>query len=112
MARGEWDWQGYITSDCQAEDDVFNAHHYTTTPEAHDPLTSKNPTPSNLDGHTLITYTLYPDNLHVLHVQQAAAAKILQAGTDINCGGFMAAHITTAVQKGLANEVVPNPNPK
>jgi beta-D-xylosidase 4 len=28
VARGEWGFEGYITSDCDADDDVFSAHHY------------------------------------------------------------------------------------
>jgi len=33
VARGEWEFDGYITSDCDADADVFNHHHYTATPE-------------------------------------------------------------------------------
>lgn len=33
VARGEWGFDGYVTSDCGAEDDVFNHHHFTSTPE-------------------------------------------------------------------------------
>lgn len=33
IARGEWQFDGYITSDCDADDDVYSAHHYTKTPE-------------------------------------------------------------------------------
>jgi len=33
VARGEWEFDGYITSDCDADADVFNNHHYTSTPE-------------------------------------------------------------------------------
>lgn len=29
--RQDWGFEGYITSDCQAVDDVKNAHHYTTS---------------------------------------------------------------------------------
>jgi pre-mRNA-splicing factor SYF2/beta-D-xylosidase 4 len=32
-ARDEWKFDGYITSDCGAENDVFQNHHYTKTPE-------------------------------------------------------------------------------
>ena len=32
-ARGEWGFDGYITSDCDADADVFNAHHFTHTKE-------------------------------------------------------------------------------
>ena len=34
VARGDWQFQGYITSDCDADNDVFAHHHYTKTPEA------------------------------------------------------------------------------
>merc|ERR1712000_698906 len=33
MARDNWKFDGYITSDCGAENNVFNNHHYTDTPE-------------------------------------------------------------------------------
>ena len=29
VARGEWGFDGYITSDCDADADVFNSHKYT-----------------------------------------------------------------------------------
>lgn len=32
-ARNDWGFQGYITSDCGAVDNVLNTHHYTKTPE-------------------------------------------------------------------------------
>jgi hypothetical protein len=35
---------------------------------------------------------------------EQAVATILRAGQDINCGGFMAAHIASAIEKGLASE--------
>ena len=35
VARGEWSFDGYITSDCGAEEDVFSNHHFTKTPEVH-----------------------------------------------------------------------------
>jgi beta-glucosidase-like glycosyl hydrolase len=31
--RGDWGFDGYITSDCDADSDVFYSHHYTKTPE-------------------------------------------------------------------------------
>ena len=34
VARGEWEFDGYITSDCDADANVFTTHHYTATPEA------------------------------------------------------------------------------
>ena len=33
VARQNWDFDGYITSDCDADSDVFNSHHYTDTAE-------------------------------------------------------------------------------
>ena len=33
VARDAWNFDGYITSDCDADSDVFNSHHYTSTPE-------------------------------------------------------------------------------
>ena len=33
VARDEWSFDGYITSDCGADNDVFFNHHYTKTPE-------------------------------------------------------------------------------
>jgi beta-D-xylosidase 4 len=33
VARGEWGFDGYITSDCDADANVFDPHRYTRTPE-------------------------------------------------------------------------------
>ena len=33
VARGDWGFDGYITSDCDADADVYNKHHYYATPE-------------------------------------------------------------------------------
>ena len=33
IARGEWGFDGYITSDCGASADVFESHHFTATAE-------------------------------------------------------------------------------
>eukprot|EP00931_Biecheleriopsis_adriatica_P051458 TRINITY_DN29844_c0_g1_i2.p1 TRINITY_DN29844_c0_g1~~TRINITY_DN29844_c0_g1_i2.p1 ORF type:complete len:805 (+),score=148.68 TRINITY_DN29844_c0_g1_i2:44-2416(+) len=33
VARENWGFDGYITSDCDADADVFNSHHYTATAE-------------------------------------------------------------------------------
>eukprot|EP00928_Gymnodinium_smaydae_P002319 TRINITY_DN10828_c0_g5_i1.p1 TRINITY_DN10828_c0_g5~~TRINITY_DN10828_c0_g5_i1.p1 ORF type:complete len:818 (-),score=103.93 TRINITY_DN10828_c0_g5_i1:292-2631(-) len=33
VARNSWGFDGYITSDCDADSDVFAEHHYTKTPE-------------------------------------------------------------------------------
>ena len=51
LARKEWRFDGYITSDCGADVDVWAHHNYTKTPEE-------------------------------------AAAAILRAGQDIDCGGL------------------------
>ena len=33
VARGDWGFDGYITSDCDADADVYNKHHYYDSPE-------------------------------------------------------------------------------
>jgi len=33
VAREQWEFDGYITSDCDAVADVFEKHHYEATPE-------------------------------------------------------------------------------
>jgi hypothetical protein len=33
VLRGAWGFDGYVTSDCDADSDVFNSHHYTESPE-------------------------------------------------------------------------------
>ena len=33
VLRTAWEFDGYVTSDCDADSDVFNSHHYTATPE-------------------------------------------------------------------------------
>ena len=33
VARGEWGFDGYVTSDCDADNDVFASHHFTATAE-------------------------------------------------------------------------------
>jgi len=33
LLRDSWQFNGYVTSDCDADSDVFNTHHYTATPE-------------------------------------------------------------------------------
>eukprot|EP00971_Amphidinium_carterae_P098639 1950770-Amphidinium_carterae.1 len=33
VARETWNFNGYITSDCDADGDVYSSHHYTETPE-------------------------------------------------------------------------------
>lgn len=33
VARENWEFDGYITSDCDADSDVYNSHHFTDTPE-------------------------------------------------------------------------------
>ena len=32
LLRGAWEFDGYVTSDCDADSDVFFSHHYTKTP--------------------------------------------------------------------------------
>ena len=31
VARGEWNFDGYVTSDCDADNDVYFSHHFTKT---------------------------------------------------------------------------------
>jgi xylan 1,4-beta-xylosidase len=33
LLRNSWEFNGYVTSDCDADSDVFYSHHYTATPE-------------------------------------------------------------------------------
>ena len=33
VARDAWSFDGYITSDCDADENVFRPHNYTATPE-------------------------------------------------------------------------------
>ena len=33
LLRESWQFDGYVTSDCDADSDVFNSHHYTKTAE-------------------------------------------------------------------------------
>jgi len=67
MARDTWKFDGYITSDCDADDDVFSSHHFTSTPEE-------------------------------------AVKDVLRAGTDIDCGRFVAKHAQSALDKGVITE--------
>ena len=69
VAREAWGFDGYITSDCGAENDVFASHHFTATPEE-------------------------------------AVRDILRAGTDSDCGGFLGAHLQSALDKKIVVEVV------
>ena len=64
MLREAWEFDGYVTSDCDADSDVYNSHHYTATPEE-------------------------------------AVKVILNAGTDVDCGGFMTQHAQSALDKGV-----------
>ena len=64
VARDAWGFDGYITSDCGAESDVFANHHYTATAEE-------------------------------------SVAAILKAGTDSDCGGFLAEHVQAALDQKL-----------
>jgi len=63
LLRDSWGFDGYVTSDCDADSDVFNSHHYTKT-------------------------------------ASEAVAKILRAGTDVDCGGFMGDHAAAALADG------------
>jgi hypothetical protein len=38
LLRDSWEFDGYVTSDCDADSDVFYSHHYTPTPEQAVPL--------------------------------------------------------------------------
>eukprot|EP01123_Difflugia_compressa_P001965 TRINITY_DN1254_c0_g1_i1.p1 TRINITY_DN1254_c0_g1~~TRINITY_DN1254_c0_g1_i1.p1 ORF type:complete len:830 (+),score=168.28 TRINITY_DN1254_c0_g1_i1:160-2490(+) len=67
LARKKWGFQGYITGDCGAVDDVLYSHHYTT----------------NIQDTCKLT---------------------LEAGLDIDCGGFFSAHLPTAIQDGAVTE--------
>ena len=60
VLRTEWGFDGYVTSDCDADNDVFFNHHYTKTPEE-------------------------------------SVAKILHAGTDVDCGGFIGKYAQSAL---------------
>ncbi len=33
IARNKWNFDGYITSDCGAVNNVYDSHHFTSTPE-------------------------------------------------------------------------------
>lgn len=33
LARDQWEFQGYVTSDCDADEDVFDMHNFTSSPE-------------------------------------------------------------------------------
>eukprot|EP00039_Didymoeca_costata_P029260 m.23868 g.23868 ORF g.23868 m.23868 type:complete len:847 (+) comp7550_c0_seq1:294-2834(+) len=66
VARKEWGFTGYVTSDCDATSDIFGSHHYTATPEE-------------------------------------AAADALNAGNDVDCGGFLSGHTMTALNENLTN---------
>jgi hypothetical protein len=67
VARDAWGFDGYITSDCGAENDVFANHHFTGTPEE-------------------------------------SVKKILDAGTDSDCGGFIGKYAPSALNKSLITE--------
>ena len=56
MARDAWSFNGYITSDCGAVDDIMNAHHYTNTTDA----TCKDVLEAGMD---IDCGTFLPDNL-------------------------------------------------
>jgi beta-D-xylosidase 4 len=64
LLRKSWQFDGYVTTDCDAASDVYNSHHYTATPEE-------------------------------------AVKVILNAGTDVDCGGFMTQYAQSALDKGI-----------
>lgn len=67
VARNQWGFDGYITSDCDADADVYYSHNYTNTPEE-------------------------------------AVRDVLRAGTDVDCGGFVAKFAQSALDKGVITE--------
>ncbi|MEU2201266.1 glycoside hydrolase family 3 N-terminal domain-containing protein [Isoptericola sp. NPDC019482] len=75
VLRRTWGFDGFVTSDCGAVDDVFAKHRWQ--PEGSDhPVTAAE-----------------------------AAAFTLRAGTDIDCkGGFFTAHLPEALEQGLISE--------
>uniref|UniRef100_A0A7N0TKR8 Fibronectin type III-like domain-containing protein n=1 Tax=Kalanchoe fedtschenkoi TaxID=63787 RepID=A0A7N0TKR8_KALFE len=62
VARQQWRFNGYITSDCDAVAVIYESHKYTKTPED-------------------------------------AAADVLKAGMDIDCGLYLKKHTKSAVQQ-------------
>lgn len=67
VARESWGFDGYVTSDCGADGNVFFDHHFTDTPEE-------------------------------------AVQKVLRAGTDSDCGGFVKEYAQSALDKGFITE--------
>ncbi len=67
VARGQWGFDGYVTSDCDADANIFTTHKYTKTPEE-------------------------------------AVALALEAGTDVDCGGFVQQYAQSALDKKLITE--------
>ncbi|KAL5556670.1 hypothetical protein UlMin_038906 [Ulmus minor] len=67
LARNEWGFKGYITSDCDAVATVYEYHHYAESPED-------------------------------------AAADVLKAGMDIECGTYLSRHTLEAVKQGKIQE--------
>ncbi len=60
----------------------------------HSPIYITSDCTADLDVYQQHNYTKTPEE---------AVAAILKAGQDINCGGYMAAHIQSAIQQGLAS---------
>src|SRR5689334_750136 len=63
MLRETFQFNGYITGDCGAVDQVQNGHHYTNNPDD-------------------------------------TCAVVLNAGTDIDCGGFLPGNTAQAIKDG------------
>jgi len=75
VLRRTWGFDGFVTSDCGAVDDVYENHRWQPEGAGH-PVTPAE-----------------------------AAAYTLRAGTDIDCkGGFFTAHLPDALEQGLVAE--------
>ena len=61
---------------------------------AHNPIYITSDCTADLDVYQQHNYTKTPEE---------AVATILKAGQDINCGGYMSAHIRSAIKQGLAS---------
>jgi beta-D-xylosidase 4 len=66
LLRDDWSLSGFVVSDCDAVEDIFDTHNYTKT-------------------------------------AAEAVAVALNAGTDVDCGGFYQKHLQDALNQGLTN---------